>query len=154
LHLSFHQFGIGAVTEHLQKERPLGVLIVDNELAIAKLLDLFLTRKGFSVWMTSRSRQAVDLYREHMAEIDVVLSDVVMPGIDGLHLLTELRQLNPSLCFCFMTGESADYSPADLFATGANRVFPKPFPSLEEVATELRELVAAAAFKSGKGETR
>ncbi len=66
-----------------------------------------------------------------------------MPCMDGLHFLAKLRELNPAVYFCFMTGESADYSRADLFATGADHVFQKPFPSLEDLAQEIHELATA-----------
>jgi len=132
------------VAEHPAKERALGLLIFENEIAIAQLLQLFLSRKDFSVWVTSQFEEALELYRKHAAEIDVVLSDVALSGHEGLQLLAELRRLNPAVCFCFLTGENADYSPADLFATGANRVFPKPFTSLEQLANEVRDLAMAA----------
>jgi DNA-binding response OmpR family regulator len=70
--------------------------------------------------------------------------DVVMPGLGGPATLLALRERDPSLPCCFMTGEAGGHTPAGLLALGARRVFPKPF-RLDELAAELWRLLGRDA---------
>lgn len=120
--------------------RPLGILVVEDEPLIRKVLGDGLCKRGFEVWVAADGAEAVELYRTFWPRIDVVLSDVHMPGLDGPHTLDALREINPSVRCCFMTGDARPTARSELLSCGALRVFTKPFPSVAEVATELRVL--------------
>jgi CheY-like chemotaxis protein len=129
--------GVGSPGEHPcatlpetalgQPGRKQGVLVVDDEPAVRKLLQLSLERQGFAVWLAADGRQALELYERHRDRVDVVLLDVRMPGLDGPQTLAALRRLNPQVPCCFMTGDAGHYDTAELRARGAIRVFLKPF---------------------------
>lgn len=121
----------------------LGVLVVDDEDPIRNLLGMALGAAGFTVWRAGGGREAVAAYREHRAAIDAVLLDVQMPDVDGPGTLAALRQIDPDLRCCMMSGNTGGYTAAMLQAAGAARVLQKPF-RLVEVAQALRELVGAA----------
>jgi CheY-like chemotaxis protein len=121
----------------------LGVLVVDDDDLLLNLIARVLKGCGFLVWTASSGAEAINVYQQHRQEIDVVLLDVRMPGQDGPTTLARLRQINPSLCCCFMTGHSGDYTPDDLRAFGARCCFDKPF-RLEDVAQTLRQLAQAS----------
>jgi CheY-like chemotaxis protein len=120
-----------------------GVLVVDDDPLLLNLISRVLKASAFSVWTASSGAEAVAAFREHHHEINVVLMDVRMPGQDGPATLAHLRRINPSLCCCFMTGHSGDYTTADLLAFGARYCFDKPF-HLEDVAQTLRQLARAS----------
>ena len=61
---------------------------------------------GLAVWLAADGPEAVELYRGHRDTIDVVLLDVQMPGLDGPATLTALREFDPGVLCCFMTGHS------------------------------------------------
>jgi CheY-like chemotaxis protein len=122
-----------------------GILIVDDEPAVCALLQMALEDSGFTVWQASNGRTAVDLYRSHCAAIGMVLLDVRMPGQDGPATLTALKQINPLLRSCFMSGHTGDYSPEDLLAMGAQHVFQKPLGIAELVRLLQRWLAEPAA---------
>jgi CheY-like chemotaxis protein len=69
---------------------------------------------------------ALDLYRRHRSQIDVVLLDVQMPGLDGPHTLEALQRFNPDVVACFMTENPGIYTEEDLLERGAACVFNKP----------------------------
>jgi CheY-like chemotaxis protein len=115
------------------------VLIVDDEPGVRRLLQLTLRRAGFDVRSAAGGLEAVELYRQKRA--DIVLLDVRMPDLDGPHTLGALRQLDPQVRCAFMTGEHSDYSPQKLLACGAVHVLLKPFESLGQLATLMRQLV-------------
>jgi CheY-like chemotaxis protein len=82
--------------------------------------------------LAADGREAVQLFVRHEAEVRVALLDVNMPGLDGPGALARIRQANPRVPCCFMTGHSGRYSGADLLALGAVQVFEKPF-RLDEI---------------------
>ncbi len=139
-----------SVTENSLPRKP-GVLAVDDERSISDLLNKGLALYGFRVFVARGGPEAVELYRRHQDVIDVVLLDVQMPKFDGPWTLRALRQINPAVRTCFMTGFSAAYSQAELVDMGAARVLHKPF-TMPAVAQALTE-VAAPAELSSKGET-
>jgi len=117
-------------------EKP-GVLVVDDEHMVRIMVQLGLERNGFDVWLARDGREAIDLYCRHAEEIAVVLLDVRMPGLDGLQTLEVLRQRNPEVLACFMSGGTGASKPEELLQRGAAYVIAKPF-LLEDLANILR----------------
>ena len=119
-------------------EKP-GVLVVDDEHMVRLMVQLGLERNGFEVWLASNGREAIDLYRAHREDIAVVLLDIRMPGLDGIETLEALRELNPDVQACFMTGNAGAYKPEELREQGAAEIIAKPF-HLADLANILRVL--------------
>lgn len=120
------------------REKP-GVLVVDDDHLVRCVLQLGLQRNGFEVWLASNGRKAIDLYREHREDIDVVLLDVQMPGLDGPQTLDNLCQMNPEVLACFIGDNLGAYEPEELLMYGAAHAIAKPFP-LEQLVNILRRL--------------
>lgn len=117
-----------------------GILVVDDEEPIRRLLQMVLQRQGFTVWLAADGGQALKLYERYRSQIALVLLDVCMPRLDGFETLAALRKLSPDLPCCFLTGHAGNYSERQLRQQGAARVFAKPF-ALPELATALWNLV-------------
>jgi CheY-like chemotaxis protein len=115
----------------------------EDEEGVRKLLQLVLSEGGFVVLMASNGAEALRRYQEQADQIDLVLLDVQMPNLDGPETLVELRKVNPSVRCCFMTASSGRYTYEELMRYGAERIFDKPFNSLQDLVRSLRELVAA-----------
>src|SRR5262249_13388533 len=79
-----------------------GILVVDDEDSVRRLLQIVLERQGFSVWSAADGRTAIRLYRQYRTTISLVLLDVRMPELDGPQTLAELREFNPAIRCCFM----------------------------------------------------
>jgi CheY-like chemotaxis protein len=118
---------------------PVEVLVVDDEEGVRKMLGLALRQHGFAVRLASGGPEAVALYRAHHETIAVVLLDVRMAGMDGPATLAALRQANPQVRCCFMSGDTGQYTVEELLALGASHVLQKPFSSLEQLSRQLRE---------------
>jgi CheY-like chemotaxis protein len=103
-----------------------GILIADDMGLMLTLLKLELEPRGFNVWLAVDGDDALDLYRRHRSQIDVVLLDVQMPGLDGPHTLAALQRFNPDVVACFMTENPSIYTEEDLLECGAACVFNKP----------------------------
>lgn len=116
-----------------------GVLIVDDDDGIRKLMGASLPARGFTVWLAAEGSEAIRLFLEHRKQIDAVLLDVLMPGMDGPATLNTLLKLDPQLPCAFMTGGSGNYPPQQLLAMGAQCILSKPL-SLAAVAQTLERL--------------
>jgi CheY-like chemotaxis protein len=112
------------------QEKP-GVLVVDDEPQVRRLLEVALTRKGMTVWTAADGRAAVEIYRQHRDRIRMVLLDVQMPGQDGPWTLVELQKVNPQVRAVFISGNSGQYHAELLLALGAAAVLSKPFTLAE-----------------------
>jgi DNA-binding NtrC family response regulator len=117
------------------------ILVVDDEASIRTLLAAALKVQGFEVLLADSGAGAVALYREHAADINLVLMDVRMPGMDGVEAFQALQQINPAVRCCLMSGETGHYTVPKILKMGVLDVLQKPFPSLAEVGQVLRALL-------------
>lgn len=105
------------------------VLLVDDNRALLEMLERMLRAEGFEVC-------AIDDPLQLEAELvrfapNVVVSDLQMPGRDGLEVLVRVKELAPAAVRCLLTGASGDVSPARLAALTPVSVFSKDIdPSL------------------------
>ena len=105
------------------------VLVVDDEPDIRALVSLILQKLGgFTVRAASSGREALDALRDGFMP-DIILLDVMMPGMDGVQTLAEMRAMPAieKLAICFLT---AKIQPADIAqwrALGVDEVLTKPF---------------------------
>ena len=116
--------------------RSLHVLVVDDEAAIRELLANVLRRRGHSVLEAREGGEALRLIEDSVLKIDVVVSDIRMPGLDGRQLLEALRQWRPTIArgLVFITGDSAP-APFSMAELGVEvPVLLKPFQIDEAVA--------------------
>jgi two-component system cell cycle sensor histidine kinase/response regulator CckA len=100
------------------------ILAVDDEADLLEAVRRVLSRRGHTVLAATGPAEALDVYRAHSAEIDLLLTDVRMPGGTGTALADEMSKLRPGLPVLFMSG-LYDAPDEDLYA-GA-QVVAKPF---------------------------
>jgi DNA-binding NtrC family response regulator len=80
------------------------ILAVDDEADLLEAVRRVLTGRGHRVLAATGPAQALDLYREHGGNIDLLLTDVRMPGGTGTDLANQLSELRPGLSVLFMSG--------------------------------------------------
>ncbi len=112
------------------------VMIVDDETAQREMLAGFLQKKGFDVRTAGSGGEAVDLYGGFMAPL--VVTDMKMPGMDGLELLGRLRGLNPSVQVIVLTAYGTVESAVAAMRSGAYGYLTKPV-NLEELLISLNK---------------
>jgi DNA-binding NtrC family response regulator len=108
------------------------------------LLEFSLSQDGYRVWSAADGREALAVYQEHRPEIDLILLDVQMPLLDGPQTLEQIRQIDPEVRCCFMSGGSSVYTLHDLRQLGAGCFFPKPIdlPSMKTMVRRQAQLSA------------
>jgi cyclic di-GMP phosphodiesterase len=117
---------------------PARVLIVDDEPEICALVSRVLTREQFRCISATDSREAAGLLDRQ--PFDVLLSDVRMPGLSGLDLLTRVRRVRPDCRVVLMTGFAIQESISQALELGAYDLIPKPFV-LSDLSQAVRRAV-------------
>lgn len=111
------------------------ILIIDDELAIRRMLHAALERAGHEVIEVSSGAEGLRAYRD--GGVDLVITDILMPDMEGLECILELRRSNPAVRIIAMSGGSERMDMDVLHVArrfGALRSFSKPFPLDEMLA--------------------
>jgi two-component system cell cycle sensor histidine kinase/response regulator CckA len=116
------------------------VLLVEDEDAVRMGGVRALKSRGYTVHEASSGVEALEIYAEQEGKIDIVVSDVVMPEMDGPTLLGELRKINPDIKFIFVSGYAEDAFARNLPADAKFGFLPKPF-SLKQLATVVKDML-------------
>ena len=80
------------------------ILVVDDETAVLDQVGRMLRRRGYTVVCHSNPAEALEWCRDHPSDAQLLLTDVVMPGITGLDLAAEVRKLRPDIPVLLMSG--------------------------------------------------
>jgi two-component system, cell cycle sensor histidine kinase and response regulator CckA len=104
------------------------ILVVDDENGIREFLCTYLKSKSFSVLSASSGEDALQLWEHERDRVQLLLTDIVMPGINGKDLADKLRSDRPDLRVIFMSG----YLPEEIAEeTLGSTFFKKPFHPVE-----------------------
>ncbi|MDC0713470.1 sigma-54 dependent transcriptional regulator [Stigmatella sp. ncwal1] len=117
------------------------VLLVDDDRAVAKVLGALLTQAGLTVHTAWSGAEALTLLRQR--PIDVVVSDVRMPGMSGLELLTEVTRVCPDVPVVLMTAHGTVPMAVEAMRAGAADFILKPFDRQEILFTLRKTLLRA-----------
>jgi DNA-binding NtrC family response regulator len=110
------------------------ILIVDDEEVLRDVLDAVLRREGFEVAMAASGEEALSVLDEDDS-IDLVILDIMLPGISGIDTLRAIRISNPSLPVIIITAFSSIDGAIEAMKHGAFHYIPKPFKNEEVILT-------------------
>jgi len=103
------------------------ILVVEDQPAVRALVCSTLTQQGYTVLDAGHGQDALTLLDEQTDGIDLLVTDVVMPGMSGRELATSVRALRPQVRVLYMSGYAPDAAlPAEIINSGA-AFLPKPF---------------------------
>ncbi len=114
------------------------ILVVDDEELIRKLVVSFLSKLGHSCLTAVDGVDALNQLKGH--KIDVVITDIKMPNMDGIMLTGEISNKYPDLPVLVMTAFDEEYSAGTAISVGAREFIKKPF-SLDEFALRLHKMI-------------
>jgi EAL domain-containing protein (putative c-di-GMP-specific phosphodiesterase class I) len=113
--------------------RDTAVLVVDDEEQLRKLIDRMLSRAGVQVQTAASAEEALDLMRLGR-RFDTIVSDLMMPGMDGMQFLREIRQLDLDVPMIFLTGNPSLSTAMEAMEQGGFRYLAKPVEAERLVA--------------------
>jgi PAS domain S-box-containing protein len=114
------------------------ILLVEDEGSILRMSVRMLEQLGYNVLAAGGPTEALSLAREPGAKIDLLMTDVVMPEMDGLQLVTEVRALLPEIKWLFASGYTAETIARRGVLEEGTHYLPKPF-SIRDLASKVRE---------------
>jgi len=118
------------------------ILLVEDEEGLRALNARGLASRGYTVLEAANGVEAIDVLDRTEAKVDLVVSDVVMPEMDGPTLLRELRNRDPDLKIIFVSGYAEDAFQKHLPEKGQFAFLAKPF-TLKELVAAVKETLAA-----------
>ncbi|HWA55015.1 MAG TPA: ATP-binding protein [Solirubrobacterales bacterium] len=126
--------------EERVEERPAGkgevILVVEDEPDVRRMAERILTKNGYAVIGTDEGARAIQICARPEQEIDLLLTDVVMPGMLGTELVAQVAELCPNVPVVFMSGYSHEVLAADKLAGQDGSAFiEKPFNAGELLRT-------------------
>ena len=121
------------------------VLIVDDEPSVRQTLSEWMRKKNFHVFEAEGGRQAMEMIQRD--DPDIVISDVLMPGMDGIQLLKEAKAVKADIPFLMISGYPSRSTAVDIMKYGASDYLPKPFTPEELVNRVSRTLRLKALCK-------
>jgi len=118
------------------------ILLVDDNQAIVQVIKSLLEKNGYGVIAVTAPVDAIGIMKKSANSIDLLLTDVVMPEINGKELAARLRTLSPGLKTLFMSGYSMDIT--DLDGTSSTTYFiRKPF-RINDLAGKIRTMLTCS----------
>jgi two-component system, cell cycle sensor histidine kinase and response regulator CckA len=118
------------------------ILLVEDEEGLRALNARGLISRGYAVLEAGNGVEAMDVFQQNGARVDLVVSDVVMPEMDGPTLLKELRKRNPALKIIFVSGYAEEAFAKSLPHGEQFSFLPKPF-TLKQLVGAVKETLAS-----------
>lgn len=122
------------------------ILVIDDEQVVRDLMIEILDEAGYQVTGAGDAARALELLVE--SDLELVVSDIIMPGLTGLELLERVRLQRPSLPVVMVTGAGTTANLTDALARGADGLVMKPFAH-----RELLDAVATALDRASRSES-
>jgi PAS domain S-box-containing protein len=116
------------------------ILIADDEKIIADVTGEMLAELGYRFITAASGEEAVDIYRARTGEIDLVIMDMIMPGIGGGAAFDEMKAINPGVKVILASGYSMNGDAKYIMKRGVKAFLQKPF-LIEELAQKIRNVL-------------
>jgi CheY-like chemotaxis protein len=130
--------------EKMRVELPSGdgelILVVDDEDAIRQITKGTLETFGYRVLTASDGTEAVALYAQNMGEVEAVITDMMMPFMDGPATIRALQKMNPRVRVIAASGLAAADKESEALALGVRMFLPKPYTA-EKLLKALAEVI-------------
>ncbi|PAX53491.1 hybrid sensor histidine kinase/response regulator [Brunnivagina elsteri] len=114
------------------------ILVVEDETYIQEMTKASLESQNYKTLIASDGIEAIALYAQHMAEISVVIMDMMLPLMDGITAIRTLKKINPQVNIIATSGLISNRKLADISSTGVKLFLPKPY-TIKELLLNLQQ---------------
>jgi two-component system cell cycle sensor histidine kinase/response regulator CckA len=122
------------------RKGPETVLLVDDVDTILEVGKEILETLGYDVLVAGNGKEAIEIYENHREKIDLIILDIVMPGMGGAETCARLQEINPDIRVLLSSGYSVDDQAIELLKRGCNGFIRKPF-TIEKLSHKIREIL-------------
>ncbi len=125
---------------------PETVLLVDDEEIVVGVGKQMLEKLGYTVLIARNGQEAVDVYKNSPDDVDLVLLDMIMPGLEAGDTYDKLKSVNPAIKVLLSSGYSLDQKAGAIIARGCNGFIQKPF-NMKILQEKIGEIMNANAVE-------
>jgi two-component system cell cycle sensor histidine kinase/response regulator CckA len=119
------------------------ILVVDDEPDIRKLVGAMVSQFGYKVLTADSGEHALTLFKKNKNHVDLLITDVVAPGMSGPMLADKLSELQPDLKVLYISGYDNTHVVQKYVVEKGHALLPKPF-TMEDIQARVRELLGIA----------
>jgi two-component system cell cycle sensor histidine kinase/response regulator CckA len=116
------------------------ILIVEDDEPLLGILRFLLDSEGYTVLSAKNGEEGVDTYSKHHAEIDLVVTDLGLPGLSGKDEMLTLERINPDVRIICASGYVVPAVETEMFRAGARAIVSKPYAP-EEILQKVRTVL-------------
>jgi nitrogen-specific signal transduction histidine kinase/CheY-like chemotaxis protein len=117
-----------------------GILLVDDEEVITDVGKEILELLGYRVFIAKSGQEAIEIYKSRNDEIDLVILDMIMPGMGGGETFDVLKSIDPSIKVILSSGYSINVRPIKMLERGCDGFIQKPY-SMNTLSQKIREVL-------------
>jgi CheY-like chemotaxis protein len=125
------------------------ILVVDDEPEVRKLVSAMVGQFGYAVLTADSGEHALTLYKNHKGPIDLLITDVIAPGMSGPMLADKLTEIQPGLKVLYISGYDNTHVVQKYVVEKGHALLTKPF-TVDEMKKKVREILAATARNAGR----
>jgi len=120
------------------------ILVVDDEESIREFFEIMLKREGYQVLTVANGREALEQLKKH--SVDLVITDIQMPELSGMELLSSIREMDPEMLVIMITAFGSTETAVEAMKLGAYDYVQKPF-KIDEVKIIIRQALEKRSLK-------
>ncbi len=113
---------------------------MDDEDRILDAGKKMLAALGYKVMVAGSGKQAIEVFKEEHGEIDMVILDMIMPGVGGGEVYDRIKAISPNVKVLLSSGYSIDGQAEKILKRGCNGFIQKPF-NIKELSEKIREIL-------------
>jgi CheY-like chemotaxis protein len=117
------------------------ILVVEDEEPVRRLTTMFIQSLGYTVYEAEGPCKALEIASDTSLELDLVLTDVIMPEMNGKVMIDKMREIRPDIKVIFVSGYNSDHIVLDSLISEKN-FLPKPF-DLKNLSERLSQLISS-----------
>jgi PAS domain S-box-containing protein len=120
--------GEGNTVRHAEESYPAGcALVIDDDENVREILADNIRMLGYEVFVAENGKEGIEVFKSQQRRLNIVLTDLVMPGMNGIEVIKEIRWMNPEIPVIVCTGIGSDEKGPELEKLGVSAVLEKPF---------------------------
>ncbi len=117
------------------------ILLVDDEVSLLKVGSEMLAALGYKVLPAGNGQDAIDIYAAHKKTIDLVILDMIMPGMTGGDVFARLKEIDPNIKAILSSGYSLDNQGKRIMDSGFRGFLQKPY-GMKDLSVKIKEVLA------------
>jgi CheY-like chemotaxis protein len=116
------------------------ILLVDDENLIIDVSQNILKLLGYNVFVARDGKEAIQAYKKNQDKIDIVILDMIMPGMNGGEVYNKMIEINPDIKVLLSSGYSLNEQSAEILERGCNDFIQKPF-NMMDISEKIRKIL-------------